>query len=67
MPEPEEEDEEIISPIIHSEPIISSFSDRQEERVEPLIPEKTQETAQAAKISLPAALKTVTKRLPLRR
>lgn len=49
MPEPEEEDEEIISPIIHSEPIISSFSDRQEERVEPLIPEKTQETVQTAK------------------
>ncbi|WP_406590065.1 DNA translocase FtsK [Bacillus atrophaeus] len=45
-PEIEEEDDEVISPLIHSEPIISSFSDRDEDANPSLIQKKQSETVQ---------------------
>ncbi|MCY8824182.1 FtsK/SpoIIIE family DNA translocase [Bacillus atrophaeus] len=44
-PEIEEEDDEVISPLIHSEPIISSFSDRDEDD-NPSLMQKQSETVQ---------------------
>lgn len=42
----EEEDDEVISPLIHSEPIISSFSDRDEDANPSLMQKKQSETVQ---------------------
>ncbi|MCY8934754.1 FtsK/SpoIIIE family DNA translocase [Bacillus atrophaeus] len=42
----EEEDDEVISPLIHSEPIISSFSDRDEDDNPSLMQKKQSETVQ---------------------
>ncbi|MCY9159382.1 DNA translocase FtsK [Bacillus atrophaeus] len=45
-PEIEEEDDEVISPLIHSEPIISSFSDRDEDDNPSVMQKKQSETVQ---------------------
>ncbi|WFE15845.1 DNA translocase FtsK [Bacillus atrophaeus] len=51
----EEEDDEVISPLIHSEPIISSFSDRDEDDNPSVMQKKQSETVQE-----PAEEQTVT-------